>query len=256
MLALDHRGSFQRLAGLDKTRDELIEFKKEIILPLLREVSGLLIDNDYGLPAYKEVSEELDLQKSFLMPLEGSGYRQEEGRVAQVKYSAEYLKDQGASGAKLLIYLHPQYQLAFKEQLEIIEEVLGDCEKNDLPLFLEILTYGEDHKKLILPVLERIIEKKIRPAVFKLEYPGSIEDCQKITDLLKPTPWVLLSRGIVSFEEFQGQLDQAVLSGASGFLVGRALWQEVFEYQGKKRKEFLGEELITRFLKISNIMKL
>ena len=55
-------------------------------------------------------------------------------------------------------------------------------------------------------------------------------------------PWTLLSGGD-SFEVFEKQLRVACHNGCSGFLVGRALWQEAVYLQGNERDSFLQCEL-------------
>lgn len=86
----------------------------------------------------------------------------------------------------------------------------------------------------------------IRPAVFKLEYPGDADSCRRITELLGETPWVLLSRG-KDFEVFKEELKVAVANGAAGFLAGRTLWQEVTTLRGTDRECFLTQTLPIRF---------
>ncbi len=48
--------------------------------------------------------------------------------------------------------------------------------------------------------------------------------CKEL-DQASRLPWVLLSAG-VDFESFRIQVEIACKAGASGFLAGRALWQE------------------------------
>jgi tagatose-1,6-bisphosphate aldolase len=70
--------------------------------------------------------------------------------------------------------------------------------------------------------------------VLKAEFPADIESepdegrllelCREL-DRASRLPWVLLSAG-VGFELFRKQVEIACKAGASGFLAGRALWQE------------------------------
>ncbi|MDH4291179.1 MAG: tagatose-bisphosphate aldolase, partial [Dehalococcoidia bacterium] len=48
--------------------------------------------------------------------------------------------------------------------------------------------------------------------------------CQELNQASR-LPWVLLSAG-VDFDSFKKQVEIACKAGASGFLAGRALWQE------------------------------
>jgi hypothetical protein len=60
--------------------------------------------------------------------------------------------------------------------------------------------------------------------VLKTEFPGDAEACRRL-DEASPVPWVLLSAG-VEFETFARQLEVACRAGASGFLGGRAVWED------------------------------
>ena len=99
-----------------------------------------------------------------------------------------------------------------------------------------------------------LLEKNIIPDVWKLEYPGDLESCEKISELVGSTPWILLTRG-EKFDGFASQLKDAVEAGAVGFLAGRALWQEIGECKTEKeRKDFLNKEVVNRFKIISDIV--
>ncbi len=256
MLALDHRGSFKKLMNPenpDSVEDfQAIDLKKQIILSVEPQMSAILIDPVLGLPAY-------DKAKPFLLPIEKSGFKDEGGeRITEIGYTVQQLKDWGASGAKLLIYFNP-YLESFKKQLATAKAVIDDCKQNDFPVFLEIVTYEKDREltlderpKVVIDSLNMFLNTGTIPDVFKLEYPGDIETCQKITEMLGQTPWIILTRG-VTFDEFVPQLKEAAESGCVGFLAGRALWQEVCTMQGDEKQKFLSETLPERFKQISVI---
>jgi tagatose-1,6-bisphosphate aldolase len=130
----------------------------------------------------------------------------------------------------------------------LVRQVFQECRDENLPFFLEVLPYSLGKyktKELLLEVLERIIGLDVHPDVFKIFYPGSPEKCKKVERLLNGIPWVLLSAGEVTFEEFKKELEISVCHGADGFLVGRALWQEFFETED--RQGFLKDVLPKRF---------
>ena len=252
MLALDHRGSFKKLINPKNpelvTDGEMISLKSEIIKSLEDQFSGLLIDQNWGLKAYPQ------RKKPFLLPVERSGYLDKNGeRVTELEYSAQHIKELGVSGAKLLIYFNPNAQNATL-QLQTAKTALEDCQNNNLPLFLEIVTYGEE-ENLVINSLKKFQEAGIVPDVWKLEYPGNLENCQKITVMSGETPWILLTGG-QSFEEFKSELEIAVKEGAKGFLAGRALWQEVCRLNGLEKEKFLKETLPERFKILTEIMQL
>ncbi|MDO8429319.1 MAG: DUF2090 domain-containing protein [Candidatus Daviesbacteria bacterium] len=257
MLALDHRGSFKKLINSEDPESVSYEavssLKGEIIKSVEDQFSAVLLDQEYGLAAF-------DKSKPFLLPLEKSGYTDQAGeRLTEIGYKVSDLKNDGASGAKILLYFNPHLKTA-KTQLETARQVLDECKQNNFPLFLEIVTYvsgSEDIKPLraglVLDSVRIFIESGIIPDVWKLEYPGNFEACREISKLVGDTPWILLTRGD-SFETFSEELKEAIRAGAKGFLAGRALWQEVGGLEGEAKDKFLKEVLPTRFSEISKIV--
>ena len=257
MLALDHRGSFKKFINKKEPElvsdEEVVEVKREIISSLKEEFSGVLIDPKWGLPAYREKN------KPYLLCAEKTGYAETEGeRITEIEYQAEELKKMGASGVKLLVYFNPEAKTN-ERQLRTAKKVLADVKENELPFFLEIVTYGNEElgrtrKEWVLKSLQMFLDFGIRPDVFKLEYPDDKQGCEEITYILKDIPWILLTRG-VSFEVFKEQLKDAVQSGARGFLAGRALWQEIVDCKTEKeRKVFLDNIVVERFKEIYKIV--
>ena len=108
-----------------------------------------------------------------------------------------------------------------------------------------------------------LIDENIVPDVWKLEYPAvaeakagearSLESCKKITELVGSTPWILLTFGD-SFVHFEKQLTDTVVP-ARWILAGRALWQEIGDYNtDEEKKNFLNTVVADRFRKISDIV--
>lgn len=244
MLAMDHRESIRKMLKSDQ---EINEFKKEIIEALTDQFSGLLIDIKYGLPAYRNKT------KPFLLPVEKSGYKEIDGdRITELEHSVEELKQMGASGIKLLLHFNPTGETA-RKQLETAKQVEENCIKENLPFFLEILTYGSIPKqKLVIDSVKYFLQGGVYPDVFKLEYPEDAAICRQITEILGKTPWILLTAG-ENFNVFKNQLQIAVQNGCSGFLAGRALWKDLLKLKGQEKDKFLVETLPNRFRQISQI---
>jgi tagatose-1,6-bisphosphate aldolase len=194
-----------------------------------------------------------------LLPLEKTGYIDRAGeKITEIELSVPQLVEMGASGAKLLIYFNPHVQSA-PMQIETTKKLLADCKQANFPLFLEIVTYkpegsfeGTEKSEMILASLQKFLEEGILPDVYKLEYPGNLENCQKITQMLKDTPWIILTAGD-DFEVFLPKLEEAIKGGAKGFLAGRALWKEVCSMQGAEKVQFLKETLPSRFRQVVQI---
>ena len=258
MLALDHLGSFKKIINSDNpeqvTSEQIISLKTELITSLSTLFSGVLIDSDFGLPAYNS----LNTQKPFMLRCEKSDYEEKEGeRITTIEYSAKELKKQGSVGAKMLMYFDP-YGKYCNENINIAKEYLEQCKAEQLPFFLEIVTYSAVNKdfetaEYVPKSLQMFIEQQVIPDVWKLEYPGDIVSCFKVKEIVKNTPWILLTRG-GSFETFSAHLKDAVKANCSGFLAGRALWQDINTFTNTEREDFLNIELPKRFKLISQIV--
>lgn len=281
MLALDHRGSFKKYVNKKNPEaagdKEVVDVKALIIKACGSAMSGFLIDPVWGLLAYKESK----VKKPFLLCLEKTGYMETKGaRLTKLQYTGKQLKKWGASGAKILLYFNPAEKNAAAKQLSVAKKALADAHKNNLPLFLEIVTYGNEELKKtraewVLKSLQAFKKAKINPDVFKLEYPasapsfakamedkkatagkpGGLEACKKITKLLGRTPWIILTRG-ETFNVFKKQLKDAIAAGAVGFLAGRAVWQEIADCRTTAARQKFAKIITKRFQELACLARL
>ncbi|MFB6225671.1 MAG: 2-deoxy-5-keto-D-gluconate 6-phosphate aldolase domain-containing protein [Candidatus Paceibacteria bacterium] len=254
LLALDHRSSLKDILNPEDpdavSVSELQAVKSDIIHSLAGTYDGILLDSDYGLPVYDAHI------APFLLRIGGTEYQQTENgeeRTTVQKYSVASLKGKGAQGIKLLMYFNP-YGFNTTTELATAKSIRDECHQEDLPFFLEIVTYGNDAplSQQITDSLDLFIGYGATPDVWKLEYPGDPQTCGIITQKIAPTPWILLTRG-TSYEDFKDNLSVAMDEGCSGFLAGRAIWQEIDEYTKETRKEFLRETARPRFEKIKRL---
>ena len=92
--------------------------------------------------------------------------------------------------------------------------------------------------------------------VLKAEFPfdmefeqdeGVIREACERLDSAAISPWILLSAG-VDFETFSRQVKIACQAGSSGFLGGRAIWEEaMYKPDAKKRRAWLSSVGRERF---------
>ncbi len=260
VLALDHRNNLRNAlnpAAPDTVTDaELVQFKREVIGSLAGEASAVLLDVEYG-AGQCIASGSLPGKTGLLIALEASGYTgnpaaRESGVLKG--WSAAKARRMGATAAKMLVYYHPGASTA--GQIEaLVKNVASDCAAEDLPLFVEPLSYPLDSSKKKLAPDERravVVETARRLAlpgvdVIKAEFPLDIaaepdarvwvEACAELTEA-SPVPWVLLSAS-VPYETFLRQVTAACQAGASGVAVGRAVWQESTSLAGEARMAFL-----------------
>lgn len=252
--ALDHRGLLKIMLhpeDPESTSNEEITQWKELMVSSYRErVSCLLID-----PVYGEQLVDINAKCGWIMSLEQTGYRGgQEARVTELipGWDVKKIKQAGAVGVKLLLYYDPENVELARRQRELASKVGKECEREQMVFLLEPLTYKKSRDPYIV---ERMVDELINLPVdiFKLEYPGSLEKCQRISQKLA-VPWVLLSAG-ADYDVYKQELETACRAGASGMAVGRAAWQEFGRYEGGKREEFLKTIAVERIVELGKIVE-
>lgn len=251
--AIDHRGLLKKSLHPENpeitSEGEMREWKRTMVELDKNRVSGLLIDPTYG-------RDLIDLGAScgWILSMEKTGYRGgQEARETVIleNWSVAKAKAMGAVGAKLLLYYDPDNPDLADKQKRVARRVGEECEKEKIIFLLEPLSYKQSKAPYLV---ERMVDDLIDLSVdiFKLEYPGSPEECARISKKLG-VPWVLLSAG-VAYEQYKEQLRIACESGASGMAVGRAAWQEFGQYEGAARERFFREVVESRMDELVEIV--
>ena len=262
VLAIDHRDNL--LASLNKhasqplTHDEFTAFKQQVMRHLLPASSAVLTDPEHGIgPGI--ASGAIGGQMGLLAPVEVTDYTPHPSRRVTnfiSGWSVGKIKRVGGSGVKLLLYYHPEASSA-QGQRDIVARIVNECARHDIPFFLEPITYSLDESKpLDNAELRQIVIDGARTFsamgvdVLKLEFPLDVQRepdesvwSAALHDLNAAcqVPWALLSGG-VDFATFRRQVDLACKVGASGVIVGRAVWAEAVTFQGEDRERFLASE--------------
>lgn len=119
------------------------EFKILVSEVLTPHASAILLDPEWGLPASKRRAKNAGL----LLAYEKTGYdKTGPGRLGDLldHWSVRRLKEAGADCIKILLYYTPFDPQNINDQKHAWVERLGDeCRANDIPFFLEIVTYEE-----------------------------------------------------------------------------------------------------------------
>jgi tagatose 1,6-diphosphate aldolase len=274
--ALDHRSSLAKLLNPDHpeqvTQEHITDFKVELVHSLAPVSTAVLVDPQVSAAQCVE-RRVFPADKGMIVAVEASGYAgSTDARQSRVLpgWSVAQTARMGASAVKLLVYYHPDAPTAGVIE-ELVSQVAEDCQKMDLPLFLEPLSYSLDASRKKLSPDERrrvVIEtaQRLTPLggeVLKAEFPLEagietswsvwLDACQSLSQASR-IPWVLLSAG-VDYESFLRQLTAACQSGASGVAVGRAVWQEAADLQGQARKDFLQGEVRQRMRRITALVE-
>lgn len=238
--AFDHRDSLKKIIS----EKRISEFKSLCARLFSNYSTAILVDPEYGLESIKIAQSQ---NKGILLGREQSGYTDsEQGRetVLDKNFTSKTLKEMGATAIKLFIYFNQDAKNANK-QIDIVKKVSEEAKAVDLPFLVEPITYPVDghyyHRGD--SIIKTIIAIRDHCDILKIEYPvdpdiegvrSAIPYLNQISEELS-IPWVLLSKGM-KFENYKKALILAKNAGCSGFAVGRAVWQEVSNFQNWEEK--------------------
>lgn len=272
-LAIDQRGSLKKMlaaaANKPANEEDIVEFKKAISSELTPYASAILLDPEYGLPASKVRADGSGLLVSY----EKTGYDvTEPGRLPDLisVWSVRRLKEAGADSIKFLLYIDPDEDKSILDQKEAFVERVGDeCVAEDIPLFVELVTYDDSigdvksaeyakvkpHK--VIEAMKEFSKPKYHIDVLKVEVPinldyvegfngdnpvvytkdEAIKYFKEQSDATK-LPYIFLSAG-VSAQAFRDELHLAKDADAkfNGVLCGRATWKGAIEPFAKDGEE-------------------
>lgn len=270
-LAIDQRGAIKKMISKYKkeaTMEDIIEFKSLVSKELTPFTSSILLDPEYGLPAAKQKNPESGL----LLAYEKTGYDATvPGRLPDIleEWSVRRLKEAGADACKFLLYYDVDEEPEINEQKKIIIERIGsECISEELPFFLELVSYDAagldsdsiDYAKVkphkVNDMMNVFSDERYHVDVLKVEVPVNMnyvegysqgevaytkeKAAQYFKEQTEATklPFIFLSAG-VSAELFRDTLRFAKEAGSTfnGVLCGRATWSggvEVFVKEGKE----------------------
>lgn len=250
MCAIDHRGALKR--ALNEKRpdavsyEDMVDFKLDLCQSLAPFASAVLLDPEYG-AAQAIAAGVMPSSKGLLVSMEKTGYSGDStARVTELlpDWNVRKVKKMGASAVKLLVYFRPDLKVLASKQLNLVASLADQCIEEDIAFLVEPVSYPVEEDRasskkfaevkpgLVIETARQITALPID--VLKAEFPADIkfeQDEDKLLGFCKELneasqrPWVLLSAG-VDFNSFRKQVEIACKAGASGFLAGRALWQE------------------------------
>jgi tagatose 1,6-diphosphate aldolase len=260
VLALDHRGNLRQALNLSSPESvsaaQLTGFKQQVVGALAPAATAVLLDAEFG-AGQCVTSGSLPGKIGLVVSVEATGYTGDPAaRHSRLMpdWSVAKAKRMGASAVKLLVYYHPDADT--RPEIEaLVQQTAQDCREQDLPLFLEPLSYSPDltQKKLKPAERRRVVidtARRLTPLggdVLKAEFPVDYlvdlneqtwaEACAELSTA-SCIPWVLLSAS-AEFDTFLRMVRVACQQGCTGVAVGRAVWQEATSLTGIEREYFL-----------------
>lgn len=280
ILALDHQDALRRLlnpkAPLDVPDDAMIEFKLDAVSAMSSEISGVLFDPVYG--AAQAVGRGALNGVGLLLELEKADYDMEPLPLSmeiRPGWSVAKIKRMHGDGVKVFFYYHPDDADHALAQEALIQQIVSDCNRYDIPLYAEPIAYAapagpqigspeyaKDVTRVVVESAKRIAA--LGADVLKLEFPIDVKQqpderawivaCQTVTQAID-VPWVLLSAG-ANYETFHRQVQAACRGGAAGFIAGRAVWGDACRWSDAAvRRQWFAAEGRTRMKRLAKIVQ-
>ncbi|MCE4956661.1 tagatose-bisphosphate aldolase [Macrococcoides caseolyticum] len=293
-LAFDQRGALKRMMSVfqdtEPTTEQIENLKSLVSKELTEYSSSILLDPEYGLPA----SQVKNTNAGLLLAYEKTGYdATTKGRLPDclVEWSVKRIKEQGADAVKFLLYYDVDDEESINDQKHAyIERIGSECKAEDIPFFLEILTYDDKIQDNGSVEFAKVKPRKVNEAmkvfshnrfnvdVLKVEVPVNMNYVEgygtgevvytkeEATQFFKEQeeathlPYIYLSAG-VSAQLFQDTLKFAHESGAkfNGVLCGRATWSgvvKVYIEQGEEAaKEWLRTEGYNNINQLNKVLQ-
>jgi tagatose-1,6-bisphosphate aldolase len=274
--AMDHRGSMAEMLNRVRpgsgTYDEIVRRKQEFCSILSPHATGVLLDPEYG-AAQCLAAGALPGDRGLLVSAETSGYSgSSDARLTTLleEWGVDKIKRLGASAVKLLLYYRPELGDVAARQIAVLNRLATDCSAHDIPLLVEAVSYriaGETAEQLAAKraVIATETARQVTASgadVLKAEFPAAgkggasdtelLERCRRLSQASR-LPWVVLSGG-VDYGTFLKQVEIACRGGASGFLGGRAIWQEAVAMENEKeRVKFLSTTVVDRVRRLVEV---
>ncbi len=258
VVAMDQRNSMKQLIeGIDEAGpDDLVNAKLDLVSHLGNEAPALLLDPTTVIPQVIDDGV-LARDTALMVGMDATGYQPGDDGLRKSAIvegvDAARVREVGGDVAKMNVYMRPDREGMDSHPARLIRQVVDDCAANDVLVAIEILTYAledetpEDYraKAPVLVAQAAAIARECGAPLMKLQYPGSLEGCQAVTEALGDIPWAVLSAG-VDHETFVANLRISLEGGAAGAIAGRSLWKDCLRADREETAAALRERGVPR----------
>lgn len=261
VLAIDHRDSLRAFISPNDpdsvSRDHVVGLKRELLRAVGPLATAVMLEPEYSIP---DLVPEVPAGVGFFAALEAQGYLADPGATpTSLMWHADDAVRCGASVAKLLLPYHPDHRLAADQQ-RVGADVMAECRRAGIPVVLEPLFFGltdpGDRARVVHQTA--VTFAAIGPDLLKLPFPVDpnlvtghrerVDACRRITEVCRQ-PWAILSGG-GDFDSFERQVSDALEGGATGFMVGRALWGEAARADVGDRAQVITDVVVPRWRRL------
>lgn len=261
IVAVDH---ISALASVIRPRDpdtvsseEVVKFKVRLVESFADLASGVLIDPVLGLGPMIAANA-LPGDTGLMLGLEDGDYASLDHKPRLFDgWDVARAARSGATAIKCSFLYNPFAES--EDAHAFVSDLVAGCIESGLPLFAEPLApeaLDSNRRVVVVETARRI--GALGADVLKLEFPlvGSTDEaewrdaCLEVTES-SPRPWTLLSGG-ADYETYAKQLQVACESGASGFVAGRSVWNDLVE-RGLPFDPELQREARQRFQRLADV---
>lgn len=270
VVACDQRGGMRSLLAETPEEQQKIsnqtlgQTKYDITRYLASEAGCVLIDPICAIPGIVDEGI-ISRHTGLLVGLDASGWdiSSQGYRLSKMVdgVNARKVREAGATGGKIMIYLRPDLPSANTANLDILREVIADFSGENLFLVVEFLVYpleGESQDEFLIKFPE-LIKQGCRlciqsgAKVLKIPYPGSAKACIDVTKICGDIPWAVLSAG-VDHATFLEQVEICLQNGASGIIAGRSLWKDCISLDPEVSKQRLSSIALSRLQELQQLL--
>ena len=235
-VAFDHRDSLQTVLesrGMGAWSPERISKFKQLVARVLAPAATLMLLDVEFAAGQALAAGVLPGDTALALPLEAQGY-EEVGQGPRTSllddWDARGCAEIGADACKLLLpFRVDRPERAAQEAVARL--AAREVNAVNLALILEPIAYGDPDEERNKAAFARLVVSGAEAlascgaSVLKLQYPGSPSACLDLTRACGHVPWVLLGGG-ADAATLEAQVRDACGGGASGFVVGRTLFNE------------------------------